>query len=174
MRWHLIHSTAPYLSDAFENENFHFYSEVLRGVKQMQPRWKRAIGTIDRQMGEALGQLYVEKYFTPDAKKRMDELVKNLMLAYRERIGNARLDERGDQEAGAGEAGHRPAEDRLSRQVARLLDAAKSARDSYVQNVLRAEAFETRPAMSQLAQAGRSRRMAHDAADGQRLLQRRE
>ena len=58
----------------------------MRGAKEMQPRWKRAIATIDHQMGEALGKLYVEKYFKPDAKKRMDEFVKNLMLAYKDRM----------------------------------------------------------------------------------------
>jgi putative endopeptidase len=86
LRWHLIHSTAAYLSSAFEREDFRFYSEVLRGVKQMQPRWKRSINAIDHLMGEALGRLYVEKYFTPAAKSRMDELVKNVLAAYRERI----------------------------------------------------------------------------------------
>jgi putative endopeptidase len=86
LRWHLIHSAAPYLSKAFERENFHFYSEVLRGVKEMQPRWKRVLATLDQQMGEALGKLYVEKHFTPAAKERMDLLVRNLMVAYGERI----------------------------------------------------------------------------------------
>ena len=66
-----------YLSDAFEEENFHFYSDVLRGMKQMQPRWKRVVMGIDGMMGEALGALYVEKHFPPAAKERMDELVKN-------------------------------------------------------------------------------------------------
>ena len=58
----------------------------MRGVKQMQPRWKRAVGSGRREMGEALGRLYVEKHFKPAAKERMDELVKNLMAAYRERM----------------------------------------------------------------------------------------
>jgi putative endopeptidase len=86
LRWHLIHSMAPYLSDVFVQEDFNFYGGVLRGVKEMQPRWKRVIGTVNGRMGEALGKLYVEKYFTPAAKERMDALVKNIMAAYRERI----------------------------------------------------------------------------------------
>ena len=86
LRWHLIHSTAAYLSDAVEQENFHFYGERLRGAKKMPPRWKRAIGTLDGLMGEALGQLYVDKHFPPAAKDRMDQLVKNVLVAYRERI----------------------------------------------------------------------------------------
>lgn len=86
LRWHLIHSTAPYLNKAIEEENFRFYSQRLRGTKQMQPRWKRAVETLDGLMGEALGRLYVEKYFPPESKQRMDDLVKNLMTAYRARI----------------------------------------------------------------------------------------
>ncbi|MDB5292240.1 MAG: peptidase, partial [Phycisphaerales bacterium] len=86
LRWHLVHHAASYLNDDFEKENFRFYSGVMRGVKEMQPRWKRAVGTIDGLMGEALGRLYVEKHFTPDAKRRMDDLVKNILAAYRERI----------------------------------------------------------------------------------------
>ena len=86
LRWHLIHSSAAYLSDPFVNENFHFYGEVLHGAKEMQPRWKRAVGAIDRQMGQALGHLYVDKYFPPASKQRMDELVKNVLAAFRERI----------------------------------------------------------------------------------------
>ncbi len=86
LRWHVIHSAAPYLSDPFVNENFKFYGQTLVGTKELLPRWKRAINTIDREMGEALGKLYVEKYFPPEAKKRMDEMVKNLMAAYQGRI----------------------------------------------------------------------------------------
>ena len=86
LRWHLVHSMAAYLSTPFEDEDFRFYSQELRGVKEMQPRWKRVVTATDGHMGEALGKIYVEKHFPPAAKKRMDELVKNLMEAYRERI----------------------------------------------------------------------------------------
>jgi putative endopeptidase len=149
LRWHLIHDTAPYLSDALVKENFHFYSEVMRGVKQIQPRWKRAIGTLDRQMGEALGRLYVEKYFKPDAKKRMDELVKNLMLAYRERLETRDwMSEETKKQALAKLATVRPKigyPDKW-RDYSRL----QIGTDSYVQNVLNAEAFETRRQFSRL------------------------
>lgn len=86
-RWHLVHAMAGSLSSAFENEDFHFFGEILHGTKEMRPRWKRALGSIDHQMGEALGRLYVQKYFTPQAKQRMDTLVKNLLTVYAERIG---------------------------------------------------------------------------------------
>ena len=156
LRWHLIHSTAPYLSEPFETENFNFYSGVLRGVKEQQPRWKRAITTIDHQMGEALGQLYVEKYFPPSAKKRMDELVKNLMTAYRERIETRDWMSPETKKAGADQARHRDAENRLSRQVARLFQAR------YTHRFLRAKRAaqpkpSTRLACRTAAQAGRPR-----------------
>jgi putative endopeptidase len=86
LRWHVAHSLAPHLSSVFENENFRFYNQVLRGAKEMQPQWKRAVAAVDGNLGEQLGKLYVEKYFVPAAKERMDQLVKNLMLAYHERI----------------------------------------------------------------------------------------
>ena len=149
LRWHLIHSTAPYLSEPLEKENFHFFSEVLRGVKEMQPRWKRATNTIDRQMGEALGQLYVEQYFPPAAKKRMDELVKNLMVAYRERIETRDwMSPETKKEALAKLATVMPKIGYPTkwRDYSKLNIGA----DSYVQNVLRAEAFETARRVSRL------------------------
>jgi putative endopeptidase len=142
LRWHLIHSTAPYLTDALENENFHFYGQTLRGAKEMQPRWKRAIATIDHQMGEALGKLYVEKYFKPDAKKRMDELVKNLMLAYKDRM--EALDWMGPdtkKQALAKLAAVHPKIGYPDKW--RDYTTLEIKPDSYVQNVLRASAFET-------------------------------
>ncbi len=143
LRWHVIHSTAAYLSDAFENENFHFYSEVLRGIKQQQPRWKRAIGTIDQQMGEALGQLYVAKHFPPAAKSRMDQLVQNLMAAYKERIESRDwMSPETKKEALAKLATVRPKIGYPSKW--RDYSALDIGTNSYVQNVLRSEAFETK------------------------------
>ena len=86
LRWHLIHQSAPYLSDAFVNENFRFYGTVLSGRKELQPRWKRSIHSIDSLMGEALGQLYVEKHFTEQSKQRVLALVNHLIDAYHARI----------------------------------------------------------------------------------------
>ena len=75
LKWHLLHEAAPYMTSAFETENFNFYSVVLSGVKVMKPRWKRVLNTTSSCLGEAVGQLYVEKYFPPEAKKRMLDLV---------------------------------------------------------------------------------------------------
>jgi putative endopeptidase len=86
LRWHLLTSSASLLSDAFEQENFNFYGKVLSGQPQQEPRWKRGAHILDGSIGEALGQLYVEQYFPPAAKKRMNELVENLKSVFRSRL----------------------------------------------------------------------------------------
>ncbi len=86
LRWHLINSMAPYLSQQFVDENFHFYGMVLTGAKELQPRWKRVVQRIDKSVGFALGKLYVAKYFPPKAKVRAEEMVHNLEAAFAERI----------------------------------------------------------------------------------------
>lgn len=88
MQWKLIDSAASYLNDEMENQNFEFYGKVLSGKKEQRPRWKRAVGTVDGVLGEAVGQMYVQKYFPAAAKERMVALVKNLQTALGERIQN--------------------------------------------------------------------------------------
>ncbi len=86
LQWKVINAAAPYLSDEFVAEHFEFNGKVLSGVKEMKPRWKRAVATVDGAMGEAVGQMYVEKYFPAAAKERMVKLVENLQKALGERI----------------------------------------------------------------------------------------
>jgi putative endopeptidase len=81
-----VHSTAPYLSKAFVEANFAFYGTTLSGTPQLRERWKRAVSTVEGAMGEAVGELFVERHFPPEAKQRMVGLVANLTAAYRERI----------------------------------------------------------------------------------------
>jgi putative endopeptidase len=81
LRWHLLRSAAPYLPDPFVKESFAFYEQYLGGAKEMKPRWKRCVESTDAVLGEALGRKYVEKYFPPEAKARVQELVKNLLVA---------------------------------------------------------------------------------------------
>ena len=85
-RWDLINSAASSLSSDFDKEHFAFYGTVLSGAKQQQPRWKRMIDQTSSSLGEAVGQLYVQKFFPPEAKKRMTELVSNLKISLGERI----------------------------------------------------------------------------------------
>jgi endothelin-converting enzyme/putative endopeptidase len=70
LRWHLVSGKAPYLSSSFVQANFDFYSKYLRGLKEMPARWKRCVQRVDRDLGEALGQVFVQKTFGPDTKQR--------------------------------------------------------------------------------------------------------
>jgi putative endopeptidase len=88
LKWHVLHQSASYLSHQFVEENFRFNGTVLSGVKQMQPRWKRVLGTVDNEIGMALGQEYVKKTFTPEAKERAVTMVNNLISALKDRINN--------------------------------------------------------------------------------------
>ncbi len=88
LRWNLINSTAPYLSSDFVNANFDFYGRAMSGTEKMRPRWKRVLGTTSNALSEAIGQLYVAKYFPAEAKERMLKLVENLRISLGERIKN--------------------------------------------------------------------------------------
>ncbi|HEU4588432.1 MAG TPA: M13 family metallopeptidase [Gemmatimonadales bacterium] len=86
LRWQLVSDRAATLSSAFVNENFRFRSTVMRGVAEQRPRWKRCIMATDDAMGELLGQAYVKKYFTPEAKARALAMVKNIQAEFRSRL----------------------------------------------------------------------------------------
>jgi len=86
MRWHLVHSYAPNLSTRFVDENFAFYGKTLRGQQELQPRWKRCTEEVDENLGEALGQAYVEKYFSPEAKQQALKIVKEIEAAMEQDI----------------------------------------------------------------------------------------
>ncbi|MGH9899669.1 MAG: M13 family metallopeptidase, partial [Pyrinomonadaceae bacterium] len=86
LRWHLLNAMADALSQKFVDEDFYFNDTVLTGTKENLPRWKRCVRVIDRDLGEALGQVFVEKTFSPEAKERAREMVKNLEEALREDI----------------------------------------------------------------------------------------
>ncbi|MGN0052502.1 MAG: M13 family metallopeptidase [Bacteroides sp.] len=86
LQWKLINASASYLSDALALQDFDFYGRTMRGTLQILPRWKRAVGTVSSALGEAVGQMYVEKYFPAAAKERMTTLVKNLQTSLGERI----------------------------------------------------------------------------------------
>ena len=86
LQWKLIDESASYLSDEIYAQNFEFYGKTLSGKKEQSPRWKRAVGTVDGVLGEAVGQMYVNKYFPVESKERMLKLVHNLQEALGERI----------------------------------------------------------------------------------------
>ncbi len=86
LRWHIAHADAPYLSDDFVNENFNFFSKTLRGVPQLRPRWKRCVTLVDDQLGEALGQEFVARAFSPELKQKTSLMTQQIEHAMEEDI----------------------------------------------------------------------------------------
>jgi putative endopeptidase len=86
LRFHVVDSFSPFLSSRFVNENFAFYRKYLRGAKEQQPRWKRCVEYTDRELGEALGQVYVKKTFSPEMKAATLDMVRRIEDAMAERI----------------------------------------------------------------------------------------
>jgi len=86
LRWHVVAANAPYLSSKFVQENFDFNLRTLRGVQQIQPRWKRCVGLVDRELGEALGQEFVNRAFSQDMKKRTVEMTQQIEKAMEQDI----------------------------------------------------------------------------------------
>lgn len=141
-RWHLLHASAPYLQQAVEEENFAFFGKVLSGQEQQEPRWKRATHVIDGSIGEALGQLYVEKYFPPEAKARMNEMVENLKIVFHDHL------EKADWMSDATRTKALEKFARFTQKVGyptkfRDYSSVEIRRDDYLGNVRRAAAFET-------------------------------
>lgn len=138
--WHLINERASTLSSEFVNNDFAFYEGVLSGAKEMKPRWKRVLGAMNGTMGELIGQLYVKKYFPPQAKERVTKLVNNLIAAYKERIKTRTWMEEQTKKA---------AIEKLDKVMLKLaypdkwkdFSALEVKTDSYYENVNRAETF---------------------------------
>ena len=88
LKWQTLTHSASYLSDEFDKENFAFFSTILNGQQEQEPRWKRGVASVNSMLGEVVGKIYVKHHFTPSAKARMTELVENLRGAYGESIEN--------------------------------------------------------------------------------------
>ena len=88
LKWNVLRFASPYLSSPFEEASFNFYSKALNGIEAMQPRWKRVLRVIDRNIGMSLGQLFVKEYFPPEAKTKALDLVHNLISVLGSRIKN--------------------------------------------------------------------------------------
>lgn len=151
LRWHLLHETAPYLTRAFVDENFAFYSKKLSGATELRPRWKRVMQATDQNLGEDLAQLYVQRAFSPTAKARALEMVKFHLAAMHNRIAAATW---------MSDATKQAAYKKLATMRAKVgypdtwrdYGALVISRESYVANVLAAARFEVR---RQLAKLGR-------------------
>lgn len=86
LKWHALRGAAAFLPKAFDEESFAFYGKTLQGVPEREERWKRVLAATDGAVGEALGQLYVEKAFSPKSKERMKVLIENLRAALKVRV----------------------------------------------------------------------------------------
>jgi putative endopeptidase len=148
-KWRVLSAAAPYLSKAFVDERFAFTGSVLRGVPENQPRWKRGITLLDGSIGEALGKLYVAKYFPPQNKARMQALVQNLLEAYRRDIDTL------DWMSAETKVG---AQAKLAKMLPKIgypdhwrdYSALKVSRDDLHGNVVRANEFEYRRNLAKL------------------------
>ncbi len=149
LTWHLLHSAANLLPKRFEEENFDFYGRTLRGVPRQEERWKRVLGATDQALGEALGQLYVDKAFSPKSKERMKVLIENLRAALKDRI---------EALPWMGAETKKAALKKLAAFGVKIgypdkwrdYSSLEITRESYFDNVLRAHAFETKRNMSKL------------------------
>jgi predicted metalloendopeptidase len=150
-RWHLLSDFAPYLGKDFVDEHFALYGAALRGIEQNEPRWKRGIKLIDRSIGEGLGKLYVAEYFPPESKVRMDQLVRNLLEAYKADIDGLEW---------MGPATRRKAQEKLAKFTAKIgypdkwrdYSALQITNGDLVGNVMRAQAFEYNRNLHKLGQ----------------------
>ncbi|HUP59962.1 MAG TPA: M13 family metallopeptidase [Thermoanaerobaculia bacterium] len=149
LRWTAIDAAAPYLSSAFVNQDFAFRGQTLSGQKEIQPRWQRCVRSADQNIGEILGQEYVKRAFTPEAKQKMNELIDNLVAALREDI--PRLTWMG---AETKQAALQKLE-AFRRRIGypdKWIDYASLnvGRDSYAANVMAASAFRVRRAVNRV------------------------
>lgn len=151
LRWHLVRGAAPYLHAAAEEESFNFYGKVLREQEVQEPRWQRAARVIDGEIGEALGQLFVERYFPPTARARMLELVGNLKAVFRDRL--QKLDWMTDATRVKALAKF----DRFTQKIGhpdkfRDYSKVEVRPDDYLGNVQRADVFESHRQLSRVGQ----------------------
>ncbi len=120
LRWHTAHAAAPYLSDDFVNENFNFFSKTLRGVPQLRPRWKRCVNLVDDQLGEALGQEFVARAFSPELKQKTSLMTRQIEHSMEEDINTLDWMSPATKQQAVAEIAHHRKQDRISRQMARL------------------------------------------------------
>jgi putative endopeptidase len=143
LRWHLITDAANALSSSFETENFNFYGKTLQGRKEQYPRWRRCVSATDAGLGEALGQVYVARAFTPEAKARMQSMVNNLIAAFQQRLtSNAWMSDETRKAAMAKLAAFKQKIGYPEKWID--YSTLDIKRDSYVQNAMRASAFAVR------------------------------
>ena len=170
LKWRVVQHYASVLNKELVDESFAFYGTTLHGIPRNRPRWKRAVETVQGSLGEAVGKLYVRRHFSPAAKARMDTMVKNVIASYHQAFLNvAWMSPQTREKALAKLATFNP-KIGYPKQLARLLRAADHSRRPGGQPASR-HGLRVEPRPRQARQAGGPRRVVHDPADGQRLLQ---
>jgi len=151
LRWNLINSFSPYLSEAFVNQDFEFYGKTLRGTEELQPRWKRVVARTSSSLGEALGQVYVERAFPVQTKSRADKMIEDLQATVGTRIQG--LDWMSDETRTQALAKLAAFTSKVGYPV-KWRDYSKLdvERESYVANVRAANAFEMRRNLDKIGQ----------------------
>lgn len=141
LRWHLVHDSAPYMSQAFVDENFDFYRRTIAGAQEQLPRWRRCVRSADNNLGEALGQAYVERAFPPESKRAAMQLVSDVEAALDRDIDG--LDWMTPATRKEAQKKLHAIEDKIGYPDRwRDYSSVKLARDSYLNNVHEATAFE--------------------------------
>jgi endothelin-converting enzyme/putative endopeptidase len=149
LRWHLVHSKAPFLASSFDNANFDFYSKYLRGLQQLPPRWKRCVRRVDGDIGEALGQVFVAKTFAPATKQSAVAMTQGIEAAMQSEI---------KQLPWMGEATKQKALEKLHGIVNKIgypdkwrdYSSIKISRSDFFGNVERATIFESRRELAKI------------------------
>src|SRR5712675_825021 len=150
LTYRLLRNNSAFLTKDLDDATFAFTSTAMTGAKQQRDRWKRGVGLVNGTMGNAVGKLYVERYFTPEAKQRIDDLVHNLLVAMGDRIDNA---------SWMSDATKKAAHVKLSKFTVKIgypekwrdYTALKVAKDDLMGNVMRARAFEYEYQVGKLA-----------------------
>lgn len=151
LRWNVVNASAQYLSEPFVQQDFDFYGRTLRGSEEMRPRWKRAIDQTSRSLGEALGEVYVERAFPPATKQRADKMIGDLHRTIESRI--SKLD-------WMGEETRQKALEKLGTFVAKIgypdewrdYSTLEIGTASYLANVRAGNAFELRRNLNKIGQ----------------------
>ena len=149
LRWHAVHSRAPYLTNAFVTEDFNFYRKTLRGVTSMAPRWKQCVRMVDRDLGEAVGQEFVRRTFTAETKEKTVDMTRRIENAMADEIRN--LDWMTDAtKARAQEKLHAVANKVGYPERWRDYSPVEIQRDDFLGNATRATVFESRRELAKI------------------------
>jgi putative endopeptidase len=141
LRWHVLNSLANFLGEDFNKRNFDFYGRTFAGATEMKPRWRRVLGVVNGMLDEAMGQLYVERHFSEDAKAKISDLVAHLTAAYAARI--AKLDWMGQETKEKALAKLKTVTKKLGYPDKwKDYSALEIGADSYAENYARAHRFE--------------------------------